>query len=160
VFDIDETWMHKVHLYSYLGIESIGGTVFMEVARKQVDSFGVDREEDTKVTSVSTSDGHFTVTTEDDNYDADYVILATGAARDLAEDLGYEFTDEDVVKWASQWRRVSMMSTRLAQWSALKNGKPLSLQAMAQQLRSTSSRRRKESTSTTSTCLKTHRTDQ
>lgn len=46
------------------------------------------------MTSVRPSDGHFTVATEDDDYDADYVILATDAARDL----GCEFTNEDVVE--------------------------------------------------------------
>jgi len=36
------------------------------------------------------------VTTEADEYEADYVVLATGASRDLAESLGCEF-DGDLV---------------------------------------------------------------
>ena len=97
-FDTDRTWMHKAHLFNYLGIESIDGDEFMDLTRDQVDEFDVDRHQGEQVTAVEQheSDG-FTVTTDDDEYQADYVILATGAKRDLAEDLGCAFTDEDVV---------------------------------------------------------------
>ena len=99
VFDADETWMHKAHLFNYLGIGSVGGSEFMATARQQVDDFGADRRQGEEVTAVAESGdgGGFTVETEDDTYEADYVVLATGANRDLAEELGCEFTDEDVV---------------------------------------------------------------
>ncbi|NIC00426.1 FAD-dependent oxidoreductase [Halobacterium sp. R2-5] len=97
VFDTDETWMHKAHLYNYLGIESVGGTEFVEDSRDQVDEFGVDRRQGEEVTGVEQSGDGFAVTTDDDEYEADYVVLATGANRELAEDLGCAFTDEDVV---------------------------------------------------------------
>jgi thioredoxin reductase len=38
------------------------------------------------------------VTTEEGEYEADHVVLATGAKRGPAEDLGCAFTDEDVVE--------------------------------------------------------------
>lgn len=97
VFDTDETWMHKAHLFNYLGIESIDGDEFMSQGRDQVDDFGVDRHEGETVTGVDGDGAGFTVTTEDDEYESDYVVLATGAARDLAEDLGCAFTDEGTV---------------------------------------------------------------
>ncbi len=97
VFDTDKTWMHKAHLVNYLGIESVDGSEFMERSREQVDRFDVDRREDERVTDVERAGDDFTVTTHDGEYGADYVVLATGAKRDLAEDLGCEFTDEDVV---------------------------------------------------------------
>ncbi|SEH17051.1 Pyridine nucleotide-disulphide oxidoreductase [Natronorubrum sediminis] len=97
VFDADETWMHKAHLFNYLGIGSVGGSEFMETARQQVDDFGVDRRQEEPVTAVSDEADGFTVETEDGEYDADYVILATGANRDIADDLGCAFTDADVV---------------------------------------------------------------
>ena len=97
LFDTDKTWMHKAHLYNYLGIESRDGTQFMEDSREQVDEYGVDRRQGEAVTDVAERDGGFTVTTEDDEYDADYLILATGAKRDLAESLGADFTDDDLV---------------------------------------------------------------
>jgi len=97
VFDTDDTWMHKAHLFNYPGIGSIGGSEFMGVTRQQVDDFGVDRRQDEAVTGVSAGDDGFTVSTEDDEVDADYVVLATGADRSLAADLGCETTEEGIV---------------------------------------------------------------
>ena len=96
VYDTDETWMHKSHLFNYLGIDSMDGTEFMNASREQVEGFGVDIL-DLEVADVS-PDGHaFLVETGSDERDADYVVLATGADRSLAESLGCTFTDEDVV---------------------------------------------------------------
>ncbi|MGB9933787.1 FAD-dependent oxidoreductase [Haloarcula amylolytica] len=97
VFDTDGTWMHKAHLFNYLGVGSQDGSAFMETARTQVDSFGVDRKQDTEVTDVQQTDAGFEVATEDDTYEAPYLVLATGANRDLAESLGCDMTDEEVV---------------------------------------------------------------
>ena len=96
VFDADGTWMHKAHLFNYLGIGSQDGSAFMGVARQQVDSFGVERKQGEEVTSVAETDGGFTVETEVGEYAARYLVLATGANRDLADDLGCAF-DGDVV---------------------------------------------------------------
>ncbi|GAB3682496.1 NAD(P)/FAD-dependent oxidoreductase [Salinarchaeum chitinilyticum] len=97
VFDTDETWMHKAHLFNYPGVGSVDGSAFLETLRTQVDSFGVDREQDTEISAVSESDGGFVVETGDgEENEGDYVVLATGANRDLAESLGCAF-DGDVV---------------------------------------------------------------
>ncbi|MFC6862512.1 FAD-dependent oxidoreductase [Halomicroarcula sp. GCM10025817] len=96
VYDTDKTWLHKAHLFNYLGIESRDGTEFLEDAREQVASFGADRRE-AAVTAVETTDDGFTATTEEGEVTATYLILATGAKRDLAEDLGCATTDEGVV---------------------------------------------------------------
>ena len=95
VFDTDETWMHKAHLFNYPGIGSQDGTAFLETLRTQVDSFGVDHHAE-EVTDVAESGGSFIATTEGGEYEADYLVLATGANRDLAESLGCEF-DGDLV---------------------------------------------------------------
>lgn len=97
VFDTDETWMHKAHLFNYPGLGSVAGSTLIETLRNQVDTFGVERHQGTEVTAVETQDDGFGVTAEDDEYAADYVVLATGATRDLAASLGCAFTDEDVV---------------------------------------------------------------
>jgi len=97
IFDTDDTWLHSAYLFNYLGIESIDGDEFLERAREQVDGFGADRHQGEAVTGVATVDDGFTVITEDGEYRGDYVVLATGTDRELAEDLGCEFTDEDVV---------------------------------------------------------------
>ncbi|ADD07328.1 oxidoreductase (homolog to thioredoxin-disulfide reductase) (plasmid) [Natrialba magadii ATCC 43099] len=98
LFDTDETWMHKAHLFNYLGIGSQDGSAYMETAREQVDSFGVDRNQGEAVTSVTETDDGFDVETEADDgtYAVEYVILATGANRDLADELGCEFEDDVV----------------------------------------------------------------
>ena len=98
VFDTDKTWMHKAHLFNYLGIGSADGSNFLETARRQADSFGATRHPDTEVTGVERSGDGFTVSTDEAEYDADYLVLATGANRNLAESLGCAFTDEDVVR--------------------------------------------------------------
>ncbi len=96
VFDTDGTWMHKAHLFNYPGIGSIDGSAYMEVLRSQCESFGVDRKQGMEVTSVTDDGDEFTVSTEDGEHGADYLVLATGANRDLAEELGCAF-DGDVV---------------------------------------------------------------
>ncbi|MEZ3115072.1 FAD-dependent oxidoreductase [Halobaculum sp. MBLA0147] len=96
VFDTDGTWMHKAHLFNYLGLNSMDGSTFLEVARDQVDDVGVTRH-DAEVTDVSETDDGFAVSADGETHEADYVVLATGANRDLAEDLGCATTDEGVV---------------------------------------------------------------
>jgi thioredoxin reductase (NADPH) len=97
VFDTDDTWMHMAHLFNYLGIESQDGSAFMADARDQVADFGADRHDGEAVTDVTADGDGFTVETDADTYEADYVVLATGTDRDLAADLGCSFTDDDVV---------------------------------------------------------------
>jgi len=95
VFDTDGSWMHKAHLFNYLGVGSMDGSAFLESARAQVDSFGAQRREE-EVTDVEATGDGFTVTTADGTAESDYVVLATGASRDVAETLGCAF-DGDLV---------------------------------------------------------------
>ncbi|GGM62306.1 thioredoxin reductase (NADPH) [Halarchaeum rubridurum] len=97
VFDTDESWMYRAHLFNYPAIRSISGEEFLLIARDQARDRGADVHENTEVTAVEQDGDGFVVSTADEEYDADYVVLATGANRELAEDLGCEFTDEDVV---------------------------------------------------------------
>ncbi|NHN61359.1 MULTISPECIES: FAD-dependent oxidoreductase [Halorussus] len=97
VFDTDETWMHKAHLFNYLGIRSIAGDEFQAIARGQVEDRGGEVHMGEEVTGVEESGDGFTVATEDDEYDATYVVFATGTDTSLLEDLGVEFTDDDLV---------------------------------------------------------------
>ncbi|QLG62560.1 NAD(P)/FAD-dependent oxidoreductase [Halorarum salinum] len=96
VFDTDGTWMHKAHLFNYLGVDSIDGDAYVEIAREQATRFGADLRQGEEVTAVG-ADGDLSVTTDDGEYDADYVVLATGAKRGLAEELGCAFTEEGAV---------------------------------------------------------------
>ncbi|SNZ13080.1 Pyridine nucleotide-disulphide oxidoreductase [Natronoarchaeum philippinense] len=97
VFDGDETWMHKAHLFNYPGIRSLSGDEYMAIARGQAEDYEADVRTDEEVTEIEQTDDGFSLTTEDGEYDADYVVLATGADRSLAEDLGCDFSDDDTV---------------------------------------------------------------
>jgi thioredoxin reductase len=106
IFDTDETWLHKAHLYNYLGIEEVGGEAFLETAREQVENFDADLRVGEEVTGVQktgngnageTGDGGFTLATDDGEYDADYVVFATGTDTSLPEELGCETTDGGLV---------------------------------------------------------------
>ncbi|MEF8783822.1 MAG: NAD(P)/FAD-dependent oxidoreductase [Haloarculaceae archaeon] len=96
VFDTNETWMHKAHLFNYLGIESMDGTAFMEQSREQVEEFGVDLH-DSEVTGVDSDADGFVVATDGGDHEAQYLVLATGADRELAEELGCDFEDSGTV---------------------------------------------------------------
>ncbi|MFP8958933.1 FAD-dependent oxidoreductase [Natrialbaceae archaeon A-CW3] len=97
VYDTDGTWMHKAHLFNYPGVQSMDGSRYLETLREQVDDFGVDRQQGVEVTGVEATDDGYRVTTEEGEETATYLVLATGAKRDLAEELGCDFTDQDVV---------------------------------------------------------------
>lgn len=96
VFDTDKTWMHKAHLFNYPGIDSLDGDAYLEVAREQAKRFGAELHQGEEVTAVG-DDGGLTVATAEDEYDADYVVLATGANRGLAEELGCDSTEEGAI---------------------------------------------------------------
>ncbi len=98
VFDTDETAMHAAHLFNYLGIKSIDGSEFMEIAREQVDEQGAERKQGEEVTSVERADDGFTVATDSGEYDANYIVFTTGRAREMAEELGCELNDDGTVK--------------------------------------------------------------
>ena len=97
VFDTDETWMHKAYLYNYLPIEEIEGTEFIEQARDHVRSFDADLHVGEEVTDVEQDGGGFTVTTDDGEYDASYIVFATGTDTALPEQVGCELTDDGLV---------------------------------------------------------------
>ncbi|RQG98684.1 NAD(P)/FAD-dependent oxidoreductase [Natrarchaeobius oligotrophus] len=97
VFDTDETWMHKAHLFNYLGVRSLSGDEFVELARGQVRDRTGDVRVGEEVTGVDRTDGGFEIETDDGEYDAEYVVLATGTDRSVAEDLGCEFDDDGTV---------------------------------------------------------------
>lgn len=97
VFDTDETWMHKAHLYNYLSVEEIAGTEFIEKSREQVESFGGDLRVGEEVEAVEQSGDGFTVRTDDGEYETTYVVFATGTETDLPEQLGCDLTENGLV---------------------------------------------------------------
>lgn len=97
VFDADETWMHKAHLFNYLGVRSVDGSNFLEIARGQVRDRGADVRVGASVEAVERTGDEFTIRTEEGAYEGSYVVLATGTKRGLAEDAGCEIDEEGLV---------------------------------------------------------------
>jgi thioredoxin reductase len=104
VFDTKETAMNKAYLENYLGVRDTEGPDFMETAREQVEDHGAEIQYKEAVGVEQTMDG-FAVTTDDrgheETHEGTYLVLATGYARDLAEELGCEFetiNDTEVVR--------------------------------------------------------------
>ena len=97
LFDTDETWMHKAYLYNFLGVEEIAGTEFIEKGREQAESFGVDLRVGEEVEAVEQSGDGFTIETDNGEYEATYVVFATGTDTDLPEQLGCDLTEDGLV---------------------------------------------------------------
>lgn len=104
VFDTKDTSMDTANLRNYLGIKEIPGPDFMDTAREQVEAFDADIRYQEAAGVEQTMDG-FRVTTDRDGYeetfDTQYLVLASGYERELAEELGCEFetiNDTEVVK--------------------------------------------------------------
>jgi thioredoxin reductase len=120
VFDTDETWLHSAHLFNYLGVESVGGDEFLDVARRQVDSHGADRRQGEAVVRVDQTDEGFAVRADANGCTARYVVLATGQSRDLADDLGCEFDDDGSVS-VDENARTTVEGVYAAGWIARKD---------------------------------------
>jgi thioredoxin reductase len=95
VFGTDKTAMNYAHLYNYLGLPEIAGTEFQKVARNQVSAVGATLL-DTEVTSVVIN-GVFTISTEDEVHESDYLILTEGKNPELARSLGVSVDEADRV---------------------------------------------------------------
>ncbi|MFC5971960.1 FAD-dependent oxidoreductase [Halomarina salina] len=96
LFDQGETALRFAHLLNYLGIDSVDGEAFLHAAREQADAVGVHRH-DERVVEVEDDGEEFVVVTETGTYAADYLVLATGQARELAAQLRCELDHDGTV---------------------------------------------------------------
>lgn len=93
VFGNNETRMHSAYLYNYLGIDEIHGSDFTEIARQQCKEFGAELHDVLVDSAEKTSEGFNVTTEEGDEYSGDYLVIASGPDREIAEDLNLEFSD-------------------------------------------------------------------
>lgn len=88
VIDNDKGMTQRAWLENFYGIMEIDGPNLIEIGKKQAVKFGADFIED-KAIQITNQKGTFTIETEGKgNFEANYVILATGAVVDLAEAIG------------------------------------------------------------------------
>lgn len=97
VFDGDDTWLHFAHLFNFFGHRSIRGDDLLEIGRGQAEDRGADLRVGEEVEFVDTDADGFQIGTGDGEYEATYVVLATGEDRALAEDTGCEFDEDETV---------------------------------------------------------------
>lgn len=87
VIDSDKSMTKRAWIRNHYGIEDITGPELIETGKKQAESFGAEIVKDT-VVNVTKTDNGLRVETENNQYEAKHVILATGALATLAEKIG------------------------------------------------------------------------
>lgn len=87
VIDSDKSMTKRAWLENHYGIEEITGPDLVEIGKKQASKFGAEYISGT-VTNITIKDSGFVIETENQTYEANQVILATGISVDLAERIG------------------------------------------------------------------------
>ena len=97
IYGQDKTAMHWAMLNNYLGVESMHGSDFHNLCKKQVAAAGVDIVM-TKVTEIAKKENGFHVTLANgESVEARYVILSEGQMPRLAQQLGLEHNEDSGV---------------------------------------------------------------
>jgi thioredoxin reductase (NADPH) len=79
----------RAWIENHYGLMEISGPDLIETGKKQATKFGAEIVEDT-VVQVEKSENGFQITTENGNYEAVHIIIATGAVASLAEVIGVQ----------------------------------------------------------------------
>ncbi|MEW9669335.1 FAD-dependent oxidoreductase [Ammoniphilus sp. 3BR4] len=87
VIDSDKSMTKRAWVENHYGVMEITGPDLVEIGKKQAAKFGAEITENTVTNIVKTANG-VQVETENQNYEAKHVILATGAVAELAEKIG------------------------------------------------------------------------
>jgi thioredoxin reductase (NADPH) len=87
VIDNDKSVTKRAWIENHYGVAEITGPDLVETGKKQATKFGAEIVQAT-VSTISKAEGGFKVATDQGEYDAKHVILATGMSVDLAETAG------------------------------------------------------------------------
>jgi thioredoxin reductase (NADPH) len=87
VFDHGKSMTQRAWLENHYGVNEISGPDLIETGKKQAKKFGAEFVEEAVVNIESGSEG-FKIQTENGEFEANHVILATGALTELAEKIG------------------------------------------------------------------------
>jgi thioredoxin reductase len=87
--DADKGMTRRAMVYNYYGVPEIRGPDLVETGHRQATRFGAELIKAAVTDVKKTADG-FRLVTEQGDFDARYVILATGAMTDLAARIGIE----------------------------------------------------------------------
>jgi len=89
LLDSDQGLTRRAWVENHYGVEKISGSDLVDIGHRQATRFGAELVK-TKVNEIHQKDEGFELLTENGNYLARYVILATGATVDLAQASGVE----------------------------------------------------------------------
>lgn len=87
VIDNDKSVTKRAWIENHYGVAEITGQDLVETGKQQASKFGAEIVTAT-VTNVSKSDNGFKVETDQSEFEASHVIMATGMMADLAEKIG------------------------------------------------------------------------
>ena len=87
VVDNDKSMTKRAWIENHYGVSEITGPDLIEIGKKQASKFGAEVVEAT-VTDVQKNEEGFKVVTDQNEYQAKHVIVATGALTALAEPIG------------------------------------------------------------------------
>jgi thioredoxin reductase (NADPH) len=87
VIDNDKTVTKRAWVENHYGVKEITGPDLVEIGKQQASKFGAEIVQST-VTNITKVEDGFKVETENGEYEAKHVILATGFLVDLAEKVG------------------------------------------------------------------------
>ncbi|MBN6185373.1 FAD-dependent oxidoreductase [Aneurinibacillus sp. BA2021] len=87
VLDSDKSMTKRAWIENHYGVLEISGPDMVDIGKKQASKFGAEIVED-KVTNIVTTDAGFQIEAEQGTFEAQHIILATGALVDLAEAVG------------------------------------------------------------------------
>ena len=116
VFGKDQTPMHSAMLYNYLGIPEIKGPDFQTISRQQVTDFGTNLVFN-EAASVKHSATGFTVTSDEPkDYEAQYLIIASGKNPEFAKKLGLTLDERKSIA-ADRDGRTTVENCYVVGWS-------------------------------------------
>ena len=87
ILDNDKSVTKRAWIENHYGVNEISGPDLVQTGKDQARKFGAEIIEAT-VTNISKTDGGFKVETDQNEYEAKHVIVATGMLADLAEKAG------------------------------------------------------------------------
>lgn len=92
VIDNDQSVTKRAWIENHYGVAEITGPDLVETGKKQAAKFGAEIVKD-KATAIAGEAGSFTVKTENGEYAASHVIVASGLMTDVAEASGLQTKD-------------------------------------------------------------------
>ncbi len=89
MLDSNQSVTKRAWLENHYGVMEITGPDLVDIGKKQAEKFGTTIVE-ASVKNIVKEDHGFVISTEDNQYEAQQVIIATGLFADLAETIGLE----------------------------------------------------------------------